>query len=109
MGKCEQWLKKPSEKVVLGNFSILLYTKEGKPEGFSDLMRYWTVEGSILAHLSQDFGSPDPHIWAIDGRLPILGGARDKLSFSSVGACLGNPDVENGSRPVGPMARSEFE
>ncbi|KAJ7254464.1 hypothetical protein C8J57DRAFT_1236705 [Mycena rebaudengoi] len=37
-------------------------------------------------HLSQDFGSIDPYIRAIDGRLPILGGARGKLSFSIVGA-----------------------
>jgi hypothetical protein len=56
------------------------------PEGFSDLMRYWMVEGSILVPLSQDVGSIDPHIWAIDERLPVLAGARDKQSFSTVGA-----------------------
>jgi hypothetical protein len=36
--------------------------------------------------LSQDFGSMDPHRWAIDGRLPGLRGPTGKFLFSSVGA-----------------------
>ncbi|KAJ7209047.1 hypothetical protein C8J57DRAFT_1484381 [Mycena rebaudengoi] len=72
----------------VGIFFIVLYTKEGEPEGFSDVMRYWTVEGSIPVCLSQHFGSIDPHIWAIDGRSPVLPGARDKLSFFGVGRAM---------------------
>jgi hypothetical protein len=48
------------------------------------------VKGSILVRLSQDFGNVDPHIWAIEGRIPILGGAGDQLLFSGVGpGCVG--------------------
>ncbi|KAJ7258291.1 hypothetical protein C8J57DRAFT_1472419 [Mycena rebaudengoi] len=32
-----------------------------------------------------DFGSMDPHRWAVDGRLPGLGGPTDKMLFSSMG------------------------